>query len=196
MWGDRIAAGLALAAFLFLAGVVYVGLTMPARPQEETYVLEIDARAHGETVVARGKTTLPDGSRLEVYVDRLYRVRGSDIWSTARVGGTQVVVSDQSWEAVIPVDDSAWVEDVARQVSERALDPIETVLPVLRASVVFSPVVPQAQTVQARLGPNFERLSDSEQAVNVGGIWILSHSDTVEMPMDRELEKRLVPTGT
>ena len=73
MWGDRIAAGLAVAAFLFLAGVVYVGLTMPARPQEETYVLEIDARAHGETVVARGKTTLPDGSRLEVYVDRLYR---------------------------------------------------------------------------------------------------------------------------
>lgn len=193
--GDRIAAGLALAAFLFLAGVVYVGLTMPARPQEETYILQIDAKADGEAVVAQGTTTLPDGSRLEVFVDRLYRLRGSDIWSAARVGGVQVIVRDQAWQATIPIDDSAWVEEVSRQVSERALDPVETVLPVLRASVVFSPVVPQAQAVQARLGPNFERLSDSEQAVNVGGIWILSHSDTVELPMDRELEKRLVPAG-
>lgn len=168
---------------------------MPTRPDEETFILEIDAKAQGEAVEAKGKTTLPDGARLEVYVDRLYRIKGSDIWSTARVGSAQVVVADQSWEAIIPIDDSTWVQDVAQQVSERVLDPIETILPTLRASVVFSPIVPQVQVVQAQLGPNFERLSDSEQAVNVGGIWILSHSDTVEIPIDRELEEKLLPSG-
>lgn len=194
--GDRIAAGLALAAFLFLAGAVYVGLTMPTRPREDTFVLEIEAKSQGDVVVAGGKTTLPEGSRLEVYVDRLYRVKGSDIWSTARVGSTEVVVSGQSWQASVPIDDTTWVEDVRRQVSERALDPIETILPTLRASVVFSPLVPQVQVVQTRLGPNFERLSDSEQAVNVGGVWILSHSDTVEMPIDRDLESKLLASGS
>lgn len=193
--GDRIAAGLAVAAFLFLVGVVYAGLTMPTRPKDTSYILEIDARAEGEVVKVQGKTTLPDGARLEVYVDRLYRVKGSDVWSAARVGSAQAIVSNQRWEAEIPVDDGHWVEEVGRRIRERALDPVEAIHSSLRASVVFSPHLPQAHGVQTSLGHNFERLSDSEQAVNVDGFWILSASDTVEMPMDRELEAKLLPAG-
>jgi len=193
--GDRIAAGLAVAAFLFLCGVVYAGLTLPERPREGMYLLEIEARAHGDVVLAEGRSNLPDGSRLLVYVDRLYRVQGSDIWSSARVGSAEAVVRNQRWQAEIPVDDGPWVDEVSRQVKERALDPIETVHSELRASVVFSPHIQQTEGVEASLGPNFEKLSDSEQAVNVGDFWILSDTDMVRMPLHKDLEARLLPEG-
>lgn len=193
--GDRIAAGLAVAAFLFLCGVVYVGLHMPERPNETTYLLEIDATVDGDIVRAQGRSNLPDGSRLLVYVDRLYRVQGSDIWSTARVGSGEAVVRNRRWETEVRIDDTSWVEEVSRLVQERALDPVETVHTSLRASVVFSPHTQQSEGIQTSLGPNFERLADSEQAVNVGDFWILSDTDTVEMPLDRDLESRLFPQG-
>jgi len=192
---DRIAAGLTVAAFLFLCGVVYAGLTLPERPGETAYVLTIDAKARGSVIKAEGRSNLPDGARLMVYVDRLYRVRGSDIWSSARVGRGEAVVRNRRWEAEIPVDDAAWVEEVRRQVQERAIDPVETIHPAVRASVVFSPHVPQTEGVQARLGPNFEKLSDSERAVNVGDSWILSDFANVEMPIDRHLEQRLLSSA-
>jgi len=80
-------------------------------------------------------------------------------------------------------------------VQERAIDPVETIHPAVRASVVFSPHVPQTEGVQARLGPNFEKLSDSERAVNVGDSWILSDFANVEMPIDRHLEQRLLSSA-
>lgn len=193
--GDRIAAALSAAAFLFLCGVVYAGLTLPARPAEETYVLRMDAAVEGGVVRAQGRSNLPDGSRLLVYVDRLYRAQGSDTWSSARVGSAEAVVQSGRWQAEIPVDDASWVDEVSRRVSARALDPIEAVHSNLRASVVFSPHVRQPDGVVQSLGPNFERLSDSEQAVNVGDFWILTDVATVEMPLHKDLESKLRPQG-
>src|SRR5690606_17674686 len=126
---DKIAAALSIAAVLFLAGVIYVGATMPTRPQAMAYTLDIEARAAGDVVHASGETNLPDGALLHVVIDRLYRVAGQDLWSAARVGEARVPVVDKAWRAEIPIDDTQWVEELHGRLISREIDPVEAVHP-------------------------------------------------------------------
>lgn len=189
---DKIAAALSIAAVLFLAGVIYVGATMPTRPQAMAYTLDIEARAAGDVVHASGETNLPDGALLHVVIDRLYRVAGQDLWSAARVGEARVPVVDKAWRAEIPIDDTQWVEELHGRLISREIDPVEAVHPSLRATVLFSPMIEQPESVQKSMGANFERLSISEQAEQEGDLWVLRRQRDFESPLRADLESRLM----
>lgn len=194
--GDRLAAALSVAAALFLIGVMYAGLTLPQRPKPTDYSLTIRAESRGDEVIAQGTTNLPDGARLAVVVDRLYRIKGNGTWHTARVGEKVVEVEGGAWRAVIPIDDETWVHRVAQRVNARELDPVEAVQSKLRATVVFSPMVPQVGLVWDSMGGGFEGLSKSEAAFRAGGQWLIRRHTTFERPLRRDLEQRLLARGS
>lgn len=190
---DKIAAGLAIAALLFLIGVIYVGATMPEKPRSQVYTLEIDAtRAVGDVVMVDGSSNLPDGARLEVVIDRLYRLQGSELWAAARVGAGEAEVNEGKWRAEIPIDDHRWVEELHGRLSAREVDPIEAVHPSLRATVLFTPLSGQPKHVESALGTNFERLSRSELATEEGDLWVLRRQKDFEMPLSAELQSKLM----
>lgn len=193
---NRIAAALSIGAALFLIGVVYAGLSIPQRPKPTEYMLDINAAVEEDRVLAEGTTNLPDGARLSVVVDRLYRLRGSGTWQSARTGETQTEVKKGRWEARVPIDDGQWVQDVAERVNSREIDPVEAVRSTLRATVVFTPMVPQVGLVWESMGGGFEGLSKSEYAHQSGGQWVMKREALVERPLQMDLEQRLLATST
>lgn len=195
-WSDRLAAGLAVAALLFLVGAVYAGLTLPQRPKPTDYNLQINARMAGDDeVVAEGTTNLPDGARLMVTVERLYRLRGSGTWHSARTGETTVEVNEGRWEARVKVDDDSWVDELVEKVNRGEVDPIEVVRSGLRATVIFAPTVPQVGFVWESMGAGFEGLAKSESAWQTGNQWMIRREAMVEQPLAREHLERLVREG-
>lgn len=193
--GDRIALVLTVLAFLFLAGTAYVGSTMPERPSRTEYTLEASAESTETGVVVRGTTNLPDGARLDVVVDRLYRIDGKATWSAARVGEAVAVVSGGKWEATVPVEESEWVDELAGDLLARRVDPVAEVQPTLRTTVVFSPFTAQPLSIYEAVGPNFEGLADSDAALATGEFWLLRRRDEVERPLRIDLERKLLPAG-
>ncbi len=193
---DRLATILSIAATLFLIGVVYMGISLPQRPAPTEYTLDISARAAGESIVAEGRTNLPDGARLSVIVDRLYRLKGSGTWQSARVGESRTEVKGGRWEASVPVDDDEWVREVAERVNTREIDPVESVRSSLRATVLFTPTVPQVGLVWESMGGGFEGLAKSESARQSGGQWMMQRETLVEQPLPLDLEQRLLATST
>lgn len=193
--GDRLALVLAALALVLLGGVVYTGMASPERPVKEEYSLSIEAEASGEEVRARGRTNLPDGARLYVYADRLYRLQDSDIWNAARIGESEAVVSGGRWEATVPASDEAWVRAVSRRVDENRFSPVRAIQSKVRVTALFAPLVAQPEPIQEKMGPNFEGLSGSDQAIRQAEQWVLRSFVTVEIPLRRELEAQLMAVG-
>ncbi len=192
--GDRLALVLAAFALVLLGGVAYTGLAAPERPAMEEYTLAIKAEATREGVRAEGATNLPDGARLYVYVDRLYRLEDSDIWRAARIGEEVVEVRSGRWEAAVPTSDEAWVRAVAQRVDEKRYHPVRAVQDRVRVTALFAPLVPQPDEVREEMGPNFEGLSASDQAIRQAEQWVLRALASVEKPLRRELEAQLLGT--
>lgn len=193
--GDRLALVLAALALVLLGGVAYTGLAAPERPAMEEYTLTIEAEATEEGVRARGATRLPDGARLYVYVDRLYRLEDSDIWRAARIGEAVAQVRSGRWEASISTSDEAWVRAVAQRVDERRYHPVRAVQQKVRVTALFAPLVPQAEEIRTEMGPNFEGLAGSDQAIRQAEQWVLRALTMVEKPIRRELEAQLLGAG-
>lgn len=189
---DRLALGLAALAFVFLVGVVYAGATMPQRPKQMEYTIEVETTATDGAVVAKGATNLPTGSRLAIVVDRLYRLKGTGTWRAARVGEGAAVVENGRWATTIPVTDGAWVEEVASRMNRREIDPVEAVQSSLRTTVVFSPLMEQEPGVRRAVGPDGAGLSESSAAMQVGTYWVIRSETTAEMPLHLEHEKALL----
>jgi len=190
--GDRISLILAGLALVFLIGVAYAGKTMPQRPPRSEYTLSVESVAKDGAVEARGTTNLPDGARLAVIVDRLYRLKGTHLWRAARVGEGVAVVEGGRWSITIPVSDEEWVREVQDRVNRKEIDPVAAVQGSLRTTVVFSPLIEQDPSVRSALGPDGAGLAASNAATRVGSYWIIRGDATAEMPLHLEYERALL----
>lgn len=188
---DRLALWLAGAALLFLVGATYAGLNLPQEPRSREFALDMRPKVEGNVVRVEGTTNLPKDARLVVYVDRLYRLRGASIWSAARIGHEELLVDGEKWSVDIVVDDAQWVQEVRKRVDDGEIDPVEAVHDALRVSVYFSPLIPQDPKIHRELGPNFERLFASDQALQAGAHWQLGQQRRVPFSIKPMLKRML-----
>ncbi len=109
-------------------------------------------------IVVEGKTNLPNGSVLEIKVDRVSIWKGEDMERFFTVASSDIVVNNGTYKTEINIDDRKFLEfekisgEIIKEVNEN-----------VEVSVIFNPSTKQPQNVTNIIGSNGQKLNSSPQ---------------------------------
>lgn len=127
--------------------------------EDVVYRLEGQAKAKlPDTVQVSGSTNLPNGSMIEVVVNRIYTYHGEDEEQTGFVGVAETTVRNGQYDASVMVDDKEFldIQKVSGFFIKNFNENVEVV-------ISFRPIKAQSSDVLKIVGPNGEKLASSPQ---------------------------------
>ncbi len=144
------------------------------------YNLNVVAEKREEKIVVSGKTNLPDGCVLGVFIERPHWERGDETTYTGHMGFGEATVENGSYEVSLTPDDEGWYDNAIMLIELGLWTDFERISDDVKISVIFTPKRDQPESVYAIVGNNAENLTGEEVEVS-GHFKVLKAETTLNM---------------
>ncbi|MDD3421813.1 MAG: hypothetical protein PHS47_05910 [Methanocellales archaeon] len=167
---------------IFLASLPILA-TVPVPVQVgavKNYTLTASAEKKEERIIVSGKTNLPDGCVLGVFIERSHWEREDDTTYTGHMAFGEATVEKGSYEVSLTPDDVGWYDNAIMLIELGLWTDFERISDDVIISVIFTPKRDQPDSVYAILGNNAENLT-GEQVELSGHFNVLKAETTLNV---------------
>ena len=170
----------AVAIVLLLALIIcaFAGCVEAGAAKE--YTLTALAEKREEQIIVSGKTNLPDGCVLGVFIERPHWERGDDTNYTGLMAFGVATVENGRYDVSLTPDDKGWYDNAITLIELGLWTDFERVSDDVTISVIFTPKRDQSESVYAIMGKNAENLMGEQVEVS-GHFGVLRAETTLNM---------------
>ena len=140
------------------------------------YTLTASAEKKEEQIIVSGKTNLPNGCVLEVFIERPHWERGDDTNYAGLMAFGEATVENGRYEVSLTPDDKGWYDNAITLIEIGLWTDFERVSDDVKISVIFTPKRNQPDSVYAIVGNNAENLMGEQ--VEVSGYFRVLRAET------------------
>ncbi|MDD2666067.1 MAG: hypothetical protein PHD13_00970 [Methanocellales archaeon] len=126
------------------------------------HTLTASAEKKEGQITVSGKTNLPDGCVLGVFIERPHWQRGDDTTYTGHMAFGEATVEKGSYEVSLTPDDVGWYDNAIMLIELGLWTDFERISDDLAISVIFTPKRDQPDSVYALLGNNAENMAGEQ----------------------------------